>query len=191
MARVEIKIHILFYGENTWTVALVIREWWRMGKDLLGSGRGLIWGTIPAFAWWDWRKPRKTSVSIAGRQGRDLKAGPTEYEATRPRLPAAECGVVLRQSTELQTSKRADTQTPAVSEQHIPICSSGENRQRLQIRSTAGDAPGNHVAIGQCSFQALKRWFKRKSDCGGGTKVSDSQPWEGRLARRLGTHVTL
>jgi hypothetical protein len=129
-----------------------------MGKDLLGSGRGLIWGTIPAFAWWDWRKPRKTSVGIAGRQGRDLKPGPTEYEAgafaTRPRLSAAECRVLLRQSTELQTLKRADTQTSAVSEQHIPVCSCGENRQRLQIRSTAGDEPGNHVAIGQCSFQA-------------------------------------
>jgi hypothetical protein len=29
-----------------------------------GSGRGLILSTIPAFAWRDWGKPRKTSVRI-------------------------------------------------------------------------------------------------------------------------------
>jgi hypothetical protein len=31
-----------------------------------GAGRGLIWGTIPVFAWKDWEKSRKASVSIVG-----------------------------------------------------------------------------------------------------------------------------
>jgi hypothetical protein len=39
---------------------------WLIGKDMEGSGRGLIWGTIVAFAWRDWGKPSKTSVRIAG-----------------------------------------------------------------------------------------------------------------------------
>jgi hypothetical protein len=30
------------------------------------SGRGLIWGTIPKFAWRDWGKLRKSSVAIPG-----------------------------------------------------------------------------------------------------------------------------
>jgi hypothetical protein len=37
----------------------VISEWWLMGKDLVGSGRGLICGIMPAFASMNWVKPRK------------------------------------------------------------------------------------------------------------------------------------
>jgi hypothetical protein len=32
--------------------------------DVGGSSRGLTWGTIPAYAQRDWRKPQKTSVRI-------------------------------------------------------------------------------------------------------------------------------
>jgi hypothetical protein len=35
---------------------------------------------MPEFAWRDWRKPQKSSISIAGRRGRDLNPGPPEYE---------------------------------------------------------------------------------------------------------------
>jgi len=31
-----------------------------------GRGRGLIKGTMPAFAWRDWENPRKTSVTTYG-----------------------------------------------------------------------------------------------------------------------------
>jgi len=30
-----------------------------MGKDVEGSGRGIIWGTVVEFAWHDWWKLRK------------------------------------------------------------------------------------------------------------------------------------
>jgi hypothetical protein len=63
-------------------------EWW-IGKDLIGSGRGLIVMYYPAFAWRDWGNPRETSIRIAGRRGRDWTRGPPKYEAivltTRPR----------------------------------------------------------------------------------------------------------
>jgi hypothetical protein len=41
-----------------------INEWW-IEKYVEGSGRGLIWDAILAFAWRDSRKPRKTSVGIS------------------------------------------------------------------------------------------------------------------------------
>jgi hypothetical protein len=37
----------------------VISEWWRIGKVLVVSSRGLFQGTIPVFAWWGWGKPQK------------------------------------------------------------------------------------------------------------------------------------
>jgi hypothetical protein len=37
-----------------------------IGKDVEGSGRGLTYSIIQAFAWRDWRKPQKRSCSIAG-----------------------------------------------------------------------------------------------------------------------------
>jgi hypothetical protein len=42
----------------------VIDEWW-IGNNMEGSGRGLIWGNIPAFME-GLRKLRKTSVRIPG-----------------------------------------------------------------------------------------------------------------------------
>jgi hypothetical protein len=47
--------------------------------DLVGSGRGLILrhSSIPLEGS---RKPRKISVRIVGRWGRDLNLGPPEYE---------------------------------------------------------------------------------------------------------------
>jgi hypothetical protein len=43
----------------------MIHEYW-IGMDMKGSGRGLNQGTIPAFFWKDWWKPRKTSVRLDG-----------------------------------------------------------------------------------------------------------------------------
>jgi hypothetical protein len=43
----------------------MISECW-IGKDIEGSGHGLIYGTSPAFAWRDWEKKQKSSVRIAG-----------------------------------------------------------------------------------------------------------------------------
>jgi hypothetical protein len=40
---------------------MAINEWW-VGKDVVGSGRGLISGTIPMFACRNWGKPRETPV---------------------------------------------------------------------------------------------------------------------------------
>jgi hypothetical protein len=42
----------------------MVNECW-IGKDTEGSGHGLILGTIPAYAWRNWRKPRKMSVMIS------------------------------------------------------------------------------------------------------------------------------
>jgi hypothetical protein len=53
---------------------------WRIGKNFEWSGRGLILGTIPAFAWRDWVKQKKLNKD--GRSlGRDLNPRPPEYEA--------------------------------------------------------------------------------------------------------------
>jgi hypothetical protein len=41
----------------------LIDEWWSR-KDLEGSDYGLIWGTVPAFAWRDWGKTWKASVRM-------------------------------------------------------------------------------------------------------------------------------
>jgi hypothetical protein len=57
---------------------MVISEWWWSEKNLVGSGCGLISGTITAFAWRDWGKPRNTSI---GDRDRDFNLGPPEYEA--------------------------------------------------------------------------------------------------------------
>jgi hypothetical protein len=37
-----------------------------LGNDIQGSGRGLVWGTVPTFAWMHWWKPRNPSVRIDG-----------------------------------------------------------------------------------------------------------------------------
>jgi hypothetical protein len=37
----------------------------RIVNDLEGSGRDLIWGITPEFAWRDWGKPQKPSVRIS------------------------------------------------------------------------------------------------------------------------------
>jgi hypothetical protein len=51
---------------------------------------------MPTFYWRDWGKPRKISINIAGRWGRDFNPGPLEYEAgvltTRPRRLVYLCG---------------------------------------------------------------------------------------------------
>jgi hypothetical protein len=54
-------------------------EYW-IGKDFEGSDRGLNWGTIPAFAWRVWGKPRNISADIRS-LGRYLNPGPPEFEA--------------------------------------------------------------------------------------------------------------
>jgi hypothetical protein len=61
------------------------------------SGRGLILGPIPTFAWRAWGKSRKLCRDIRS-SGRDLNPGPLEYETglltTRPRLSIMEmCAV--------------------------------------------------------------------------------------------------
>jgi hypothetical protein len=38
---------------------------WRIGNDGKASGRGLIQGTLPEFAWTDWGKSRRNSATIA------------------------------------------------------------------------------------------------------------------------------
>jgi hypothetical protein len=50
-------------------------------KGLVGSGRGLILRYYRGFRWTDSEKPRKTSIKIAGRRGRDMNSGRPEYEA--------------------------------------------------------------------------------------------------------------
>jgi hypothetical protein len=42
----------------------MISEW--IGKDVEGTGRGLIKGTIPAFGWSDWGRPRETQSGYPG-----------------------------------------------------------------------------------------------------------------------------
>jgi hypothetical protein len=49
-------------------------------KDVDGSGRSLIPGTIPAFTGQTDEKSRKTSVKIVWFSDRDLNPGPPEYE---------------------------------------------------------------------------------------------------------------
>jgi hypothetical protein len=54
---------------TTLSVAEITQRWWQHVKWMMnskGSGRGLIPGTISAFAWRKWGKPRKPSVRIAG-----------------------------------------------------------------------------------------------------------------------------
>jgi hypothetical protein len=41
-----------------------VADEWRIGKDVEGSGPGLIKGSILAVAWRDWGKPQKPSISI-------------------------------------------------------------------------------------------------------------------------------
>jgi hypothetical protein len=52
-------------------------------------------GTIPAFVWRHSETPWKPSIRIAGRRGRESKAGPPEYEAgvltTRPQCSVTRC----------------------------------------------------------------------------------------------------
>jgi hypothetical protein len=51
---------------------MVICERW-IGTNAEESGRGLIWGAIPVFAWRDWGELRRNSVTVAGLQvGREL-----------------------------------------------------------------------------------------------------------------------
>jgi hypothetical protein len=43
---------------------LISRKW--IGKDVEGSGRGLIWSIIREYAWKNWRKPREISIRMVG-----------------------------------------------------------------------------------------------------------------------------
>jgi hypothetical protein len=57
------------------------REQWT-GKDVEGSGHGLISGTFPAFAWGGGLRRITKNLSQDSRSpGRDLNPGPPEYEA--------------------------------------------------------------------------------------------------------------
>jgi hypothetical protein len=63
-----------------------------MGKDMEGSGRGLIKATILAFSWRYKGNPRKHSVRIAGSLDRNLNPGPPEYESVTHSV--ATCGSI-------------------------------------------------------------------------------------------------
>jgi hypothetical protein len=56
---------------------------WQIGKDVEGSNRGLIQGTIPTLSWSDWKNREKPWAKTSGNRstGRDLKPGPPEHEA--------------------------------------------------------------------------------------------------------------
>jgi hypothetical protein len=74
----------LFYGALSATQTVlsnerIIGEWW-IGKDLEGSGRGLIEGTSSEFAWRD-RKSTNILNQDSRSTGRDFNLGPPEYEA--------------------------------------------------------------------------------------------------------------
>jgi hypothetical protein len=56
-------------------------EWWWIGKDLVGSFRGLVLRYYHGIHWREWGKSWKTSIRIAGHRSRDLKSGPPEYYA--------------------------------------------------------------------------------------------------------------
>jgi hypothetical protein len=56
----------------------MISEWW-LGKDLEQSGRGLIPGIIPKFAWRNWGKPQKKLSQNTQFPGRDLNPEYSEY----------------------------------------------------------------------------------------------------------------
>jgi hypothetical protein len=67
----------------------MVHEWW-IGKDLEGSFRGIILRYYPGIGLEELRKTTKNLNQDSRFPGRDLKPGPTEYEAgvltTRPRL---------------------------------------------------------------------------------------------------------
>jgi hypothetical protein len=72
----------------------VIIEWWWIGKDLLGTGCGLILRYYLCIHWRDWGKQRKTSIGVAGRRGRESNPGAAEYEvgiSTRPQGSVPRC----------------------------------------------------------------------------------------------------
>jgi hypothetical protein len=67
----------------------VMSERWWVGKDLVGSGRGLILGYYPVIRLEGLRKTTKISIRIAGHRGREFNPGPPECVSgvltTRPR----------------------------------------------------------------------------------------------------------
>jgi hypothetical protein len=75
----------------------MISEWW-IGKHVEESGRGLIYGTIPALAWNDWGKRRKSSVMIASVRP-SLNPGPLKYQSrvltTWPWLSVSSCIIII------------------------------------------------------------------------------------------------
>jgi hypothetical protein len=56
-------------------------ECWWIGKDLVGSGCGLILRCDPVISLDGLRKTTKNSIRIAGRQSWNLNPGPPEYDA--------------------------------------------------------------------------------------------------------------
>jgi hypothetical protein len=64
----------------------VTSEWW-IGKDFVGSVRGIILRYYLDISLRDWGKPPKTSARIAGRRGRETSPEPHGYGVltTRPR----------------------------------------------------------------------------------------------------------
>jgi hypothetical protein len=58
---------------------------WRIGKDVAGSVRGLILGTIPAFSWRDWEKPKKKNLSVYYLE-MSSSIGPVFISASDPRV---------------------------------------------------------------------------------------------------------
>jgi hypothetical protein len=79
---------VLFYFKTLFSVSRLYSvdgrmtsEWWWIGKDLVWSDHGLILRYNPGLAWRYWGKSRETSARTAGRRGRHLNPGPSEYEA--------------------------------------------------------------------------------------------------------------
>jgi hypothetical protein len=63
----------------------VIREWWWIGKDLLGSGRGLILSYYSGIRLEWLRQPRKI-CHVAGRRCRDLNEGRPKYLSVQNKM---------------------------------------------------------------------------------------------------------
>jgi hypothetical protein len=84
--RIHACLHIniykkyLFYDSGSRSDnSIAYHEKW-IEKEMLWNCRGLVQGTISAFAWRDCGKPQNTSATIAGLRFRDFKPVPPKYE---------------------------------------------------------------------------------------------------------------
>lgn len=58
---------------------MMVNEQW-IGKNTEHSGHGSTWGTIQAFIWRDWEKPRKMSFNVTGLRAEILTRDPQNTE---------------------------------------------------------------------------------------------------------------